>query len=143
MLDLPETDSNSSLVIRTHFDDDAAWEELKLEIIAPRPPGGLRAYVHFLDDEAFAGITADDLTSPDAKVKDHGFVFLADSQTFVDPERPIVVVDLWEDPGRVFRVVPAQMWSVQNNLNISNMDFSDFADSVSPDGVFRGFAEDM
>jgi len=33
------------------------------------------------------------------------------------------------------------MWSVENNLSISNMDFSDFADSADADGVFRGFPD--
>jgi hypothetical protein len=34
------------------------------------------------------------------------------------------------------------MWSVENNLSISNMDFSDFADSADGDHIFRGFADD-
>jgi hypothetical protein len=32
------------------------------------------------------------------------------------------------------------MQSVENNLGIANMDFSQFADAAGPDGVFRGFA---
>jgi hypothetical protein len=31
------------------------------------------------------------------------------------------------------------MWGVENNLSIANMDYSEFADEVDPDGVFRGF----
>ena len=28
---------------------------------------------------------------------------------------------------------------IEANLSIANMDFEEFADSVGPDGVFRGF----
>ena len=49
------------------------------------------------------------------------------------------LVDLIEEPGRWFRVVPREAWAVQNNLSLANMDFVDFADSVDRDGVFRGF----
>ena len=36
-------------------------------------------------------------------------------------------------------VVPGQVWSIENNLSIANMDFFEFADRTDPDGVFRGF----
>jgi hypothetical protein len=54
-------------------------------------------------------------------------------------EHPVAVVDLWHRPGRTFRVIPSQMWSIENNLSISNMDFFEFADAVDDDGIFRGF----
>jgi hypothetical protein len=41
--------------------------------------------------------------------------------------------------GATFRVVPYEMWSVHNNLAISNMDWEEFADNAAGDGVFRGF----
>ncbi|MGW2328195.1 DUF6924 domain-containing protein [Streptomyces sp. NPDC001700] len=31
------------------------------------------------------------------------------------------------------------LWSVENNLAISNMDFEEFASAVEDDGVLRGF----
>jgi hypothetical protein len=30
---------------------------------------------------------------------------------------------------------------VENNLSLVNMDFVEFAESVDPDGVFRGFPQ--
>jgi hypothetical protein len=56
-----------------------------------------------------------------------------------DPEHPVLVVDLYSEPGRSFRVVPSEMWGVENNLSLANMDFEEFADAVDRDGVFRGF----
>ncbi len=145
MPELPATNVDRSLVIRTHFDDDGddqAWSDLKAEIVAPDPVDGCRAYVTFADDGAYAGLSPDDIVAAEVNRGEHSFVFVVDQRTFDDSEHPVLAVDLWEDPGRTFRVVPAEMWAVQNNLSISNMDFSEFADNASPDGVFRGFAED-
>jgi hypothetical protein len=51
-------------------------------------------------------------------------------------------VDLFEEPGRAFRLIPSEMWAVENNLSIANMDFAEFADAVDADDVFRGFSQD-
>jgi hypothetical protein len=45
----------------------------------------------------------------------------------------------FDEPGRTFRVIPREIWSVENNLSISNMDYHEFADNIDSDGVFRGF----
>jgi hypothetical protein len=37
------------------------------------------------------------------------------------------------------RTIPSEMWGIENNLSISNMDFEDFSNVVDEDGVFRGF----
>jgi hypothetical protein len=72
---------------------------------------------------------------------DRTFAFIADRTTFTNPERPVLVVDFYHEPGRTFRVTPLEMWGVENNLSIGNMDFYEFADNVDPDGVFRGFPQ--
>jgi hypothetical protein len=59
----------------------------------------------------------------------------------VQLEHPILVVDLYTEPGRSFRVVPAEVWGIENNLSTANMDFAEFADEADADGVFRGFPE--
>jgi hypothetical protein len=33
------------------------------------------------------------------------------------------------------------LWGVENNLNIANMGWEEFADAVDEDGTFRGFRE--
>jgi hypothetical protein len=75
------------------------------------------------------------------KGSEHSFVFLVDQIALTHPEHPILVVDLSDEPGRTFRVIPAEMWSVENNLAIANMDFDEFAERVDKDGIFRGFPE--
>ncbi|MFJ8691112.1 DUF6924 domain-containing protein [Micromonospora wenchangensis] len=67
------------------------------------------------------------------------FLFLVDSVTVTNVETPLVALDLLHQRGRWFRVVPTEMWSVENNFSIANMDSFEFADSAGPDGLFRGF----
>ncbi|MGD7706526.1 DUF6924 domain-containing protein [Propionibacteriaceae bacterium Y2011] len=38
-----------------------------------------------------------------------------------------------------FRVLAAELWSVENNINLANMDWWDFAEHTDDDGVHRGF----
>jgi len=40
-----------------------------------------------------------------------------------------------------FRVPPNELWSVENNLSLANMDFEEFAEAVDTDGVYRGFPD--
>jgi hypothetical protein len=138
MKELP--DSQNSLVVRADFSDDAAWNLVCRQIEAP--VGDFRAYVSFLSDPDFGGLTTDELTALAQRGTYRSFLFVVDGESLRNPEHPILVLDLVETPGRAFRVVPSEMWGVENNLSISNMDFSDFADSVGPDDVFRGFVGD-
>ena len=43
------------------------------------------------------------------KANDLTFAFLVDRVTLTDPERPVLVVNLYGDPGRTFRVIPREM----------------------------------
>ena len=40
-----------------------------------------------------------------------------------------------------FRRIPSELWSIDNNLNIANMDWENFAATVDEGGVFRGFGQ--
>jgi hypothetical protein len=42
-------------------------------------------------------------------------------------------------PGNSFQCSVAAVAEVEVNLSIANLDFSDFAGSVDPDGIYRGF----
>lgn len=131
--------TDNSLVLRTDFSDDAAWESLRAAI--QKPVGPFRAYVDFVSDRAFDGITPEEVLSLIPSDSDHAFVFIVDRPAISHPEHPILVVDLDLERGRAFRVIPSEMWAVENNLSLANMDFDEFADTVGPDGVFRGFRD--
>lgn len=135
MSTLPDT--SYALVLRTDFSDDAAWDAVCRASTAPSPDG-FSANVTFVSDPAFADLTAEQITAL-PRVAYRRFVFLVDHVTITHSEMPVLVVDLLHEPGRWFRVVPTEMWSVENNLSIANMDFFEFADHADTDGVFRGF----
>jgi hypothetical protein len=49
-------------------------------------------------------------------------LFIADGTTLTSPDHPILVVDLGISGKSPFRCVAPELWGVENNLNISNMD---------------------
>jgi len=130
------------VLVRTWFGDDGAWSALTEEVGTPSEDGFL-ANVTPVDDPAFEGLTAEALRD---KQTDGPIVsFLADETTLTSAEHPVLAV--WVLPRRdgdqrdlaPFRVVPAELWSVENNINLANLDWADFTRSAGPDGVFRGF----
>jgi hypothetical protein len=38
-----------------------------------------------------------------------------------------------------FRVIVSELPSVENNINLANMDWEDFTQAVGEDAIFRGF----
>ncbi len=148
LAELLDSEYPPSLLIRTDFTSDARWAEVAAAAMAPVDSGDpqfptFEANLVCIDDPGNEGLSSADLV--DRTGDDPPFyAFIADSRSMTDPEMPILVVDLgrteWgADPGRTFRVIPSKMWSVENNLSISNMDFRDFADAADNDDVFRGF----
>ena len=132
---LPKPDDLHSLLIRTEFSNDSTWEAVKAAVQAE--VDGFRANLNLVDDRRFDRLTIEQLLALTPKDPESTFLFLVDSVTLESPEHPVLVVDLWEQPGRFFRVIPRQMWAVQNNLVIANASWEDFADWVDADGVFR------
>ncbi|MEX5634018.1 DUF6924 domain-containing protein [Parafrankia sp. FMc2] len=125
-------------MLRTDFSDDAAWHAACAASSAPSPEG-FAAGLSFVSELRFAGLTIEEVVVMASSPR-RNFVFVVDGVTIRDSEAPILAIDLRREPGRWFRVVPARMWSVEVNLSLANMDFSDFADNVDSDGVFRGFS---
>lgn len=131
--------SSTSLLVRTDFTSDDAWQQVSGEARRENEDG-FAAFIEPISDPAFdratwetvkAAVPADGEGAP--------VLFVADSTTLTAPDHPILVVDV--RGGRPpFRCVPSELWSVENNLNIANMDWDDFAGAVDPAGVFRGFS---
>ena len=139
---------HQSLLIRTDFSDDDAWRAVAVAAMAPIPQGDgseFAAYLTCIDNSENDGMTVEGLLETIGEPPPY-YAFLVDAETVTNPEMPIVAVytgpDYSERPrGRAFRVIPSEMWSVENNLSIANMDFESFADSADHDGIFRGFPE--
>ncbi|WP_396159944.1 DUF6924 domain-containing protein [Flavobacterium sp.] len=64
---------------------------------------------------------------------------LADAETIGGVDHAVLCVDCVDCPGASFRVIPTEIWGHENNLRLSNMDFTEFASAAGPADVFRGF----
>jgi hypothetical protein len=128
-------------VIRTHFGDDAAWKKICDLIRQPRRELGYEfyAYVDFVENPNLRDISVKELLAMIPRDYAHTFLFVVDRKAIQRRDFPVLVVDLYDEPGRTFRAIPADIQGIQNNLSIANMDFYEFADRVDSDGVFRGF----
>jgi len=138
VLVLPQ--SNQTLLLRSDYSDQSAWEELCRLVEAPYEEG-FCAYVTFVDDPTLAGRTLNELIAVAESGGYQSFFFVADREAIHGPEHAVLAVDLHEQRGRAFRVIPSQMWAVENNVSLANMEFSTFADNADPDGVLRGFTD--
>ena len=121
-------------IYRTDFTSDEAWAALVQQLQTPSDEGFV-PYLKWIEYPSLAGATIDRLLQLNGDAS--GFFFVVDAQTMQSEERPILVVDAYEQPGRSFRVVPSEMWAVENNLSIANMDWEEFADECDDDGVLR------
>lgn len=126
-----------SLLVRTDFSDDGSWERA-LAAARQENEDGFRAYFARVDDPAFAGAGWQAVKAAVPASGDRASVlFIADREALASPGHPFLVVDLARD-REPFRCVAAELWAVENNLNISNMDWEDYADHTDEHGVYRG-----
>jgi hypothetical protein len=131
----------NSLMVRTDFEHETEWQAVLGSIDNPGSEVGTdyRAALEVIQDPRLGNFEAGQLIAALPYWYRHSFFFVVDQKTLEDIEHPILIVDLLHDKGRTFRLVPAQIHSIEANLSLSNMDFLEFADSADADGVFRGF----
>jgi hypothetical protein len=130
-----------SLVVRTWFGNDEAWEQLKIAIATPSEDGFL-AEVQAVEDRSYVGLDSRMLAALTPQGNYGAIVsFIADQTTLTTADWPILVVRVLSDEREFppFRVIATELWSVENNLNLANMDWEDFHRTAGRDGVFRGF----
>ncbi len=135
----PIPNTEKALVLRTDFSNQAAWAAIRKGIQKPVGLFRFRANVDFLDNPEYEGVDKDQLLRLIPANYDHSFIMIVDQTAVSLPDHPILIVDLFGEPGREFRAVPSEIQGIENNLSIANMDFEEFAGSVAPDGIFRGF----
>ncbi|MDN3356163.1 hypothetical protein [Actinomadura sp. DC4] len=134
---LPKTQNTP--VLRTDYSDQPRWEAVREAIETPNEDE-FKAYVDYLDDPIYRDLTPEQILTlvPD-EAFGHRIVIVADAVALASEEMPMLVIDVSDERGRAIRVVVEELWGIENNLSIANMDYVEFADSVDEDGVFRGF----
>ena len=135
MPELPDTADTP--FVRTDFANEKAWSDLVAEV-GRESEDGFKAYISIIDDPKFDGCDPAVLAQLRPGMRGHAVLFVADSVTITNPDHAILCINL-SAPANRFRVIPAQLWSVENNLSLANMDWEDFASAVDSDGVLRGF----
>lgn len=131
MIPVPVT-GNTPLV-RTDFSDADAWAAVQALITTPNADG-FQAYVDIVDDPAFGGAIFDHSAVRTGK---HALLIIADRTAMTDPGHPLLCIN--NASAEQLRVIARELWSIENNLSIANMDFDEFMKAAAPDGVFRGF----
>ncbi|GAB3460161.1 hypothetical protein GCM10027570_44750 [Streptomonospora sediminis] len=124
---LPQTDY--SPLLRTDFTDDEAWQAL-LEGIG-------RDWMTLLADRSHQGLSVPELVELVPQGSRYPVLVVADSLAFSSDERSLLLVDVDEDPGRTFRVVPGAISSVVGDLAIQNQSFDDYLDAVGGSGAYQ------
>jgi hypothetical protein len=131
--------SGTTLFVRTDFSDDAAWAALRTAVTTPgradSPP-----VLTIVDDPALSGAEVADLLAAGPAQDRVAVFFVADTTTLQHPELPVLAVCGSDVPGGSFRVPPAQVAEVADDLLLAGMGWAEFADRVGADGVFRGFS---
>jgi hypothetical protein len=128
------SDLTDRSLVRTDFSDQAAWEAVRDAALAFNEDG-FAAGLTVVDDPAFDGVHADAILASASGRQN--LCLVVDSTALTHPENPILVLGSGRRPDR-FRVIPSEVWSVENNL-FWNMDWREFIGGLDQDGVFRGF----
>ncbi|MGW0812773.1 DUF6924 domain-containing protein [Streptomyces viridiviolaceus] len=151
---LPKSDD--TLLVRTDFSDEAAWQSLRTSVSTPTEGDeGFLAVLHIVDDPAYDGLTTDEIVAL-APAEDD-LLIVADKEAMTGPGMPLLAVRVSEAdedgedgqegeederalPGiDELRVVAQELWAVENNISLANMDWEEFVEAADEDGVFRGF----
>jgi hypothetical protein len=129
-------DTEDTPLMRTDFSSPSAWRDV-VDAVHRDWEDGFRARVSIVDDPAYDGWTAEQLQALPC-ARHHPILLVADTLTMTHPERLVLCLDLLSGQ-KPFRVILPQLWSVENNLSLANLDYGDFAGATDSEGVYRGF----
>lgn len=157
---LPSPDEREyldKLVIRTHFGDEEAWQQVLAAMAEPWAGGEGESTSHVVNDREWEGATVEQVRAA-AGEQDPSLdvVFLADEVTMRADHHALLAVNMDDETnyldeeydvehgttfGRRLRIVPNEASGLHVNLALANMDYEEWADTASrnADGVFHGF----
>ncbi|MFF3248739.1 DUF6924 domain-containing protein [Streptomyces sp. NPDC002870] len=126
-----------SLAIRTDYSDQALWDGFRAALTALDDDLEPGSYLHVLDDHAFRTLSAVEIEAFARGNEDHPYLMLFDREAMTSPEHLVLVLDLSEEPGSTFRVPASDLATVEANLFLANMDFSDFVEAADENNIYR------
>jgi hypothetical protein len=133
-----------TLLVRTDFSDEAAWQRLRTVVTTPDEEHGFLASLHIVDDSAYRDLAAEQVVA--LAPAEENLLIVADQPALTGTEMPLLALCLSGDDGDggepgcdELRVAAQQLWSIENNISLANMDWEEFVAAADDDGVFRGF----
>jgi len=129
---LPRTPSTP--VVRTDFSDDEAWRAVGTAVLKPVEEG-FRTDATLVDDVAFGGLSTLQVLNRIPDDDENKLLVIVDEVTIAAPRRPVLVVDLIDEPGRSLRVEPAAVEPMVDNISCATLRFASFAYSTDADGI--------
>ena len=100
--------------------------------------GAIETPMCVVDDPEYRDVGIDRLAELSAGTS-HSILLVVDRIAISHPDHPVLIIDVAVEPGRTFRAVPSQIFTIESNLSIANMDWKDFSGCADDEGVFRGF----
>lgn len=129
--------SDDSLLVRTAKGERGRWPEL-VDVVRSVNEDGFRPYVFEVDERRWWGKSVELLLRA-MPPTEASVLFVVDDHALKDADFAVQVVDLLGHRDS-FRCIARELWSVDNNLNVSNMDWKEFAQAVDEDGIYRGLS---
>jgi len=126
----------ASILVRTCFTRPQSWRRLQHALRTPSPGEGFLPTLDEVDDPAWEDASPEDVLAAAGEFR---VVVVADEKALSEPGFPALVLRRIDSQVHRIRAVATEMWSIENNLSLFNMDFEDFIRSADEDGVFRGF----
>ncbi|MFT3704366.1 MAG: hypothetical protein QM802_18500 [Agriterribacter sp.] len=125
------------LIIRTDFSKESKWEIICNEI---NDSGNMfETYALFINDIKFQNLDEEKLPKFDSNNSLHTFILLVDEICSSHADHPLKYIDLADNFGSYFRIIPSEVWGVTASLSVANLDFSEYVRHLDNDGIFRGF----
>ncbi|MDP3928412.1 MAG: hypothetical protein Q8R57_05280 [Bacteroidota bacterium] len=128
-------------LIRTDFSDENIWKEVLKTITTPSKDYGFVSYVTPINDIENQFKTPEHLIANLPKDYKFSFLILFDSLTVIHKDNILLCVDLSDKQHKSFRVKPCDLWMIENNLSVANMDFEEFSTSLDSNQIFDGFKQ--
>lgn len=129
---------DGAVLIRVDSSDAAAWRAC-VDAVLQENAEGFRANLTVVEDPAWAGASVQDVVAAHAGDTERVVAFVFDAAAVHDKKRrALLCIDLSGKKPRTMRVLYTEVWSVENNLSLGNMEWRDFAVALKG-GVFEGF----
>ncbi len=125
------------MLIRTDFSNEKTWQAV-VDATTRENSDGFVANLTVVGDPAWACASAKDVLTAHACDRERVVAFVFDAAAVIDKKHSLLCIYLASKKVRTMRVLPSEVWSVENNLSLGNMEWSDFASALK-DGVFEGF----